>query len=93
MPRIPRKPPPPPAGCMWIDEAADYIGVAKTTLYKWRQLGSGPRGFPGARRIAYRIAGLDAYLAECERRGNAPNPELRPAESRRPRHRSASAAA
>lgn len=84
MPRISRKAPPPPAGCLWIDEAADYIGVAKTTLYKWRQLGTGPKGFPVARRIAYRIEGLDAYLAKCENADSdpEPNPETRPPEPR-----------
>lgn len=84
MPRIPQQAPPPPAGCLWIDEAADYIGLRKNTLYKWRQLGTGPKGFPVGRRIAYRIEGLDAYLAECESADSdpEPNPETRPAEPR-----------
>lgn len=84
MPKIARTPPPPPAGCLWIEDAADHIGVARSTLYKWRQKGIGPRGFAVARRIAYRITVLDAHLAKCESAEEAePNPESRPAEPRR----------
>lgn len=81
----PLKPPPPPPGCLWIDEAADHIGVAKSTLYKWRHKGIGPRGFTVARRIAYRITVLDAHLAQCESADGEtePNHESRPAEARR----------
>jgi transposase-like protein len=91
MPKISQQPPPPPAGCLWIDDAADYIGVKKSTLYKWRQLGTGPKGFPVARRIAYRIEGLDAYLAECEGADSdpEPNPETRPPEIRTTRKQAA----
>ncbi|MEU0393878.1 helix-turn-helix domain-containing protein [Streptomyces sp. NPDC006208] len=97
MPQVSRIPKPPPAGCLWIDEAATYIGVAKNTLYKWRQTGHGPKGFPVARRIAYRIEALDAWLAECEHGPAEPNPEMRPPEvrqtSRARNHRRTPAAA
>ena len=62
MPRIAHSPPPPPADCLWIEDAADYIGVAKATLYKYRQLKKEPHGFEVGRKIAYEIAKLDAYL-------------------------------
>ncbi|MFF4644906.1 helix-turn-helix transcriptional regulator [Streptomyces sp. NPDC001389] len=62
MRKRPRYIAPPPAGSLWLEQAAEYIGVAKTTLYKWRQTGYGPQGYPNPRRIAYEITVLDAWL-------------------------------
>jgi transposase-like protein len=86
MPRITQ---PPPEGCLWIAEAATYIGVARSTLYKWRYLGVGPAGFPVARKVAYEIKNLDAYLDACK--STKPEPrrenEMRPPEPSMPRRR------
>ncbi|WP_428956135.1 helix-turn-helix domain-containing protein [Streptomyces sp. cg35] len=79
-----------PDGCLWIEDAAAYIGVTLATLRKWRVEAKGPgrKGFPIGRYIAYRIADLDAYLEaqyqgaiaiNAEREG-----ESRPAEPCRP---------
>ncbi|MEV5472141.1 helix-turn-helix transcriptional regulator [Streptomyces sp. NPDC002387] len=90
MPRKPRREPPPPSGCVWIDEAADHVGVTVGTLYNWRHLGRGPRSFTIGRRAAYRIADLDAYLEELYQAAVNPKPipEMRPPEPRFPRQRS-----
>lgn len=75
-----------PAGHLWIEDAAAYIGVAYHTLRKWRVRGKGPTGFPIGRYVAYRIADLDAYLEAQYRAATEPDPE-REAESRPPEPR------
>jgi hypothetical protein len=77
-----------PAGCLWIEDAAPYIGVQLTTLRKWRLLGKqpGPQGFTIGRFVAFRIADLDAYLEGRYQAAMTPDPEreeeARPAEPR-----------
>lgn len=56
----------PPIGSVWIEEAAARLGVAKSTLYKWRMRKFGPQGYAVARRIAYKISVLDEYLHDCQ---------------------------
>lgn len=54
---------PPPKGWLWSDDAADYLGVSVTTLYRWRRDGIGPASKRhGLRRYAYKITELDAWL-------------------------------
>ncbi|MDH6224297.1 helix-turn-helix domain-containing protein [Streptomyces sp. MJP52] len=54
---------PPPRGWLWSAEAADYLGVCVTTLYRWRRDGIGPAcKRHGLRRYAYRITDLDAWM-------------------------------
>ena len=43
-------------------EAAEYIGVHKSTLDTWRCRGEGPRFLKLGRSVRYRICDLDAYL-------------------------------
>jgi excisionase family DNA binding protein len=50
------------------DEAADYLRVRPRTLQRWRQLGRGPKFTRAGRRILYRMADLQQYLREQERR-------------------------
>lgn len=58
-----KKPKPPPRGWLWTEDAADYIGVGVTTLYRWRRDGYGPPSTQhGRRRYRYRIADLDAWM-------------------------------
>jgi predicted DNA-binding transcriptional regulator AlpA len=47
-----------------VDEAAEYTGLAKSTLNKYRGSGVGPRFIRpgGARRVVYDTADLDAWL-------------------------------
>ncbi|MFF7329747.1 helix-turn-helix domain-containing protein [Streptomyces sp. NPDC008150] len=55
---------PPPRGWLWSEDAADYLGVHFTTLYRWRRDHIGPPHMRhGQRRYRYRIADLDAWLA------------------------------
>jgi excisionase family DNA binding protein len=53
----------PPKGWLWTEDAADYLGVCVTTLYRWRRDGVGPKGkLHGRRRYRYKIADLDAWM-------------------------------
>jgi excisionase family DNA binding protein len=60
---MPNKPKTPPKGWLWSEDAADYLGVSVTTLYRWRRDGVGPTGKRhGLRPYRYKIADLDAWL-------------------------------
>ena len=60
---MPNKPKPPPAGWLWSEDAADYLGVHVVTLYRWRRDGIGPNGVRhGLRRYKYKISELDAWM-------------------------------
>lgn len=65
MPQVPRKQIAPPPGSVWIEDAAEMLGVAKSTLYKWRLKKIGPQGYAVARRIAYEIKVIEAHLDDC----------------------------
>lgn len=73
-----KKIPAPPAGCLWLPEAAARIGVSHRTLYTWRQLDKGPASFKYIGRVCYRETALDAHLAECEAADRHSNPALSP---------------
>ena len=49
---------------MTIDEAAAYIGLAKSTLYTWRtrRPGFGPRAVKAGGALRYRRSDLDAWI-------------------------------
>lgn len=66
-----------PEGCLWIEDAAPYIGLTLSTLRKWRLLGKGPgsKGFPIGRFVAFKISDLDAYLDGQYQAAIAPDPE------------------
>lgn len=66
-----------PEGCLWIEDAAPYIGLTLSTLRKWRLLGKEPgqKGFPIGRFIAFKIDDLDGYLEGQYQAAIAPNPE------------------
>ncbi|MFF5473401.1 helix-turn-helix transcriptional regulator [Streptomyces achromogenes] len=52
-----------PKGWLWSEDAADYLGICVTTLYRWRRDGYGPQGtLHGRRRYRYKIADLDAWM-------------------------------
>lgn len=52
------------AELLTAQEAADYLRLAKSTLAKLRCIGGGPPYVQLGRRIAYRRADLDAWLAK-----------------------------
>lgn len=43
-------------------DAAEYVGVARATLKKWRTIGDGPPYVRAGSKIVYRIVDLDAWL-------------------------------
>ncbi|MFD5916216.1 helix-turn-helix transcriptional regulator [Kitasatospora sp. NPDC058201] len=73
------------------DKAAAYIGRTARALYCLNDRRMGPPSFRVGGRRMYRLAGLDAWLAEHEARDSRSNPELDPTrqarEPRRPRQR------
>lgn len=67
---------PPPAGYLWSQGAADYLGVHVVTLYRWRRDEIGPHSSMVGRRLwAYKIADLDAYLEGQYQAAIAPDPQ------------------
>lgn len=49
---------------MAIAQAAEYIGIAKSTLYTWRtrRPGFGPRAVKAGGALRYRLSDLDAWI-------------------------------
>ncbi|WP_405994060.1 helix-turn-helix domain-containing protein [Streptomyces sp. NBC_00986] len=74
----------PPKGCLWIEQAAEYLGLELNTLRKWRLTGKdkadGMPSFKPSGYVAYKTADLDAYLeAQYQAARNpSPTPEMRP---------------
>lgn len=85
MPRLSQNPPPPPAGCVWSEEASRLTGLSVKTLYNYRHLDKGPKPFPVGRKLAYPLERIQAWLDE--QRNPAPDAEKahssRPPEPRR----------
>jgi len=46
------------------DEAAEYLGLKRTTLEAWRCKGGGPLYLKLGRAVKYRLADLDAFIEE-----------------------------
>jgi predicted DNA-binding transcriptional regulator AlpA len=78
---------PAPDGYIWIDEASQLTGLAQKTLYNYRHLGIGPPSTTYRRKAAYKLADVEAWIAE--QLTPAANPvrlrECRPPELKRPR--------
>lgn len=47
-----------------VSEAAQYLGLAQSTLNKWRCFGDGPRFLKLGKAIRYRKSDLDKFLDE-----------------------------
>jgi predicted DNA-binding transcriptional regulator AlpA len=64
---------PNPRGCVLrTPAAAEYLGLAVSTLEKFRLTGAGPSFVRiGVRAVGYRIEDLDAWLAERVRRSTS----------------------
>ncbi|MER8004832.1 hypothetical protein [Streptomyces sp. NPDC094149] len=93
MPTPAKNPAPPPAGCLWTPQAAHYIGLSLRTLYTYKAQGKAPTGcFEVARKLAWPIDGLDAWLA-AQRQQATPSPDSehdsRPLEPKLARRRTA----
>lgn len=57
---------------MTLRQVAQRLGISENTLRYWRKSGSGPPGFRMGRRIVFRPADVDAWLARLA--GRAPRP-------------------
>ena len=45
-----------------VSEVAELLGVPVKTLYRWRYLGEGPRGYRIGRHVRYSRAALSSWL-------------------------------
>jgi excisionase family DNA binding protein len=61
------------AGQEWIgiEQLAEEIGVPIRTVYKWRVIGTAPRGATFGRHVRFRRADVDAWI---EQRSDTPQP-------------------
>lgn len=55
-----------------LRELADYLGVPPATVYYWRTQGKGPAGFQVGKQLRFRVADVDAWLAEQATRAGIP---------------------
>ena len=56
---------------MTVQQAADYLGLAVSTLNKWRCLGGGPVFLKMGRAVRYRQKNLDSYMETAERQSTS----------------------
>jgi predicted DNA-binding transcriptional regulator AlpA len=55
-----------------VEAAAEYLGLGKSTLDKWRVSGAGPVFVKmGVHRVAYLRSDLDRFIAHCRQRSTA----------------------
>lgn len=52
----------PAASIITVNQAADYLGLAVSTLNKWRCHGGGPVFIKMGRAVRYRIEDLDSFI-------------------------------
>lgn len=53
-----------PAGYIWADEASRLTGLALKTLYNYRYKGVGPPSTTYRRKVAYKLADVESWIAE-----------------------------
>jgi excisionase family DNA binding protein len=49
---------------MTVQELAEYVGVPRSTVYQWNYAGTGPRFLKVGKYTRFRLADVDAWLAE-----------------------------
>ena len=54
----------PPPDLLTVAELADHLGVKPSTVYHWRVRGYGPTAVKISGRVRYRLADVDAWVAE-----------------------------
>ncbi|MCQ4164700.1 helix-turn-helix transcriptional regulator [Tahibacter harae] len=54
----------PPSGLLPPKKAAVYLAVSVRALEEWRRKGAGPEFIRAGRGIRYRLADLDAWIAQ-----------------------------
>ena len=52
-----------PVTVMTVKQAAEYLGLAVSTLNKWRCHGGGPVFIKMGRAVRYRVEDLEAYIS------------------------------
>lgn len=60
--------------CLRTPEAAEYIGLSKSTLEKLRVTGGGPAYSPLGRAVVYRLDDLDEWVLARKRNSTSANP-------------------
>ena len=53
-----------PATVMTVQQASDHLGLAVSTLNKWRCQGGGPAFIKMGRAVRYRVEDLENYISE-----------------------------
>jgi len=55
-----------PLTVMTVQQASEYLGLAVSTLNKWRCLGGGPVFIKMGRAVRYRVSDLEAFLIDSK---------------------------
>ncbi len=50
------------APLLTTDELAEYLGVPRATIYRWRYDGTGPKAYRIGRHLRYRRADVEAFI-------------------------------
>jgi len=56
---------------MTVQQAAQYLGLAVSTLNKWRCHGGGPAFLKMGRAVRYKMESLDNYIDSSERQSTS----------------------
>jgi len=56
---------------MTVEQAAQYLGLAVSTLNKWRCHGGGPVFLKMGRAVRYKLENLDNYITRSERQSTS----------------------
>ncbi len=49
-----------------VKQLAEFLQVPVATIYRWRHLGTGPRGIRvSGRHVRYRLSDVERFLDEC----------------------------
>jgi len=50
-----------------VAETAEYLGLAQSTLNKWRCIGGGPKYLKMGKAVRYRLSDIQEWLEENQR--------------------------
>ena len=56
---------------MTVEQVADYLNVPVKTVYRWRLMGTGPRGARVGRYIRFRRVDVEAWVERRVEEGRA----------------------
>lgn len=49
---------------MTVDDLARLLRIPKATVYRWRSMGEGPRGYSVGRYVRFRWSDVESWLQE-----------------------------